>query len=324
VVGKVTFFRNLPPELSGQAIGFTAIFVMAAALNAPLALSGRLAFGLHLGHAANLTAMWAQLLTLAAMAVTVWLRAPFAVFLLVSILPAVLCNLALGIWLLRRLDPSPGKMWEGLEYSKHTVRSGLQYLALGASQPLFFALGPLLLSSVFGPAVVTAYGLTTRALGVVHNLEAGVLGATWPALTESLGRGDHARARRCLRRNVLLTCVAFCLPVLLFPFLGPPVLSLWSGLPAASFPAWIVWPVTLLFFCVLFQGPFYIFLSAAGSVAVLAASHFVAAGVAFGAAAFLRGHPHWIPVWLAASYAAFALIPPIAQSLRILKAAAAR
>jgi O-antigen/teichoic acid export membrane protein len=323
-VGKATFFRNLAPDLAGQAVWLTGIFVVAVAVNAPLALSGRLAFGLHLGHVTNLAGMLGQLITLPAMAAAAWLHAPFSVFLLVTIVPTIGCNLALGIWLLRRLEPSPGKTWEGLAYAKHTVRSGLQYLALGASQPFFFATAPLLLSSVFGPTVVTAYGLSTRALGVVHNFEAGILYATWPALTEALGCGDQARARRALRRNVLLACVGFCGPVLLFPFLGPPVLALWSGLPAANFPAWIVWPVTVLFFCVLFQGPFYVFLSAAGSVVVLAASNFVAAGVALVAAVTFRGYPQWIPVWFAVSYAAFALIPPIAQSLRILRATGAR
>ena len=322
-LGKATFFRNLTPELAEQAVPLTALFVLTSALNAPAALSGRLAFGLHMGHLANLTVMWAQLLTLAAMAVTVLFHAPFSVFLLVTTVPPLCCNLALGIRLRRHIDAPAGRKWAGLPYAKHTVRSGLQFFALGASQPLFFALGPLLLSSAFGPAVVTAYGLAARALGVIHNLEAGILGATWPALTESLGRGDYGRARRFLRRNVLITCGAFCAPVLLFPFLGPPLLALWSGLPAGDFPSWIVWPVTLLMFCVMAQGPFYIALSAAGSVIVLAVSHFAASAAALGAVALWRSSPQMIPVCLAVAFAIFALVPAIIQTLRIYRPPAA-
>jgi O-antigen/teichoic acid export membrane protein len=324
LVGHATFFRNLSPDLIGQAVPLTATFVFAGALNAPVALSGRLAFGLHLGHVANLTAMVAQLLTLAAMVCAVVLRAPFVVFLLVTTVPTFCCNLVLGIRLLARLDPSPQKKWEGVAYAKHTVRSGAQFLVLGASQPLFFALGPLLLSSAFGPAVVTAYGLATRALGVVHNLEAGILGATWPVLTEALAHGNHARARRCLRRNVILTCFAFCLPVLLFPFLGPPVLAWWSGLSTGSFPQWIVWPVTLLFFCVLFQGPFYIALSAAGFVSVLAASHVFAAVAALGAAVCWHNSPEAIPACIAGAFAIFGLFPAILETRRVFRPAPLR
>jgi O-antigen/teichoic acid export membrane protein len=325
VLGKTMFFRNLAPDLAGQALPLTAIFVLTSALNAPLALSGRLAFGMHQGHRANFTAMWAQVLTLVATAVAVLVRAPFGIFLLATIFPTIVCNFALGVWLSGRLEPSPGRTWEGMDYAKHTVRSGLQYLALAASQPLFFAMGPLLLSTAFGPAAVTAYGLASRALGVIHNLEAGILGATWPVLTESLGRGDYARARRCLRRNVLLTCGAFCLPVLIFPFFGPSLLALWSGLPSANFPSWIIWPVSLLIFCVLFQGPFYIALSAAGSVAVLAASNFAAAAAAaIGTVGIWRTFPEAIPSCIAGAFVIFGLFPAIMHTLRIFRPSTAR
>lgn len=322
-LGKATFFRHLTPDLAAQAVPLTAIFILTSAVNAPAALSGRLAYGLHMGHLANLTIMWAQLLTLAAMALTVVFRAPFAVFVLVTTLPALCCNIALGIRLRRHMALSPGEKWAGMAYAKHTVRSGLQFFALAASQPFFFALGPLLLASAFGPAVVTAYGLTARALGVVHNLEAGILSATWPVLTESLGRGDHARARRCLRRNVLLACGAFCAPVLLFPFLGPQLLALWSGLPVGDFPAWIVWPGTLLMFCVLLQGPFYTALNAAGSVVVLAASSLAAGAAALGAVTLWKNSPETIPACLAGAFAIFGLAPPIIQTLRIFRPPAA-
>lgn len=322
-LGEATFFRHLAPDLAAQAVRLTGIFMITLALNAPLALSSRLAFGLHLGHLANLTAMWGQIFTLAGSACAVFFHAPFAVFLLLTTIPLLGCNFVLGVRLMRSLEPSPGSIFEGMAYAKHTVRSGVQYLALGASQPIFFAMVPLLLSSAFGPVVVTAYGLATRALGVVNNLEAGILGATWPVLTEALGRADHARARRCLRRNILLACFGFCLPVLLFPFLGPHVLAWWSGLPASVFPSWIVWPVTLLYFCVLFQGPFYVALSAAGSVLVLAASHFIAAAAAFGATMIWRDSPQAIPACFAAAYAIFALVPAIIQTRRIYRPAAA-
>lgn len=318
-IGKVTFFRNLAPDLAHDAVRLTTIFVITGALNAPLALSGRLAFGLHLGHMANLTTMWAQLLTLAAMAGTVLLRAPFAIFLLASLIPTLCCNAALGLRILGRLDPSPGRNWAGMAYARHTVRTGVQFFALGASQPLFFTMGPLLLATAFGPAVVTAYGLATRALGVVHNLEVGILGATWPVITESLGRGDFGRARRWMRRNVLIACFAFCLPALLFPFIGPRILALWSGLSEASFPAWIVWPATLLYFCMLLLSPFYIGLSAAGSVTILTLAHVAAAGAAFGAAAIWRSTPEAIPTIVAAAFAIFGLLPIIAWTRRIFR-----
>ena len=140
VVGKATFFRNLSPELAGQAVTQTAVFVLGGTLNAPLALAGRLAFGMHLGHLANFTVLVAQLLTLIAMVGAAMLRAPFAVFLLATIIPSLCCNLALGMRLLARLEPSP-RNWEGAAYAKHTIRSGVQFLALGASLPLFFAMG---------------------------------------------------------------------------------------------------------------------------------------------------------------------------------------
>lgn len=315
--GKATFFGNLGPDMAGQAVPLTAIFLLAAALNAPLALSGRLAFGLHLGHLSNFTAMWGQLLTLAAMAGAVLLRAPFVVFVLMTVLPTLCCNLALGVRLLRHLEPACGKTWEGVAYAKHTIVSGLQFLGFSASQTLFHSAAPLMLSSAFGPAVVTAYGLTTRALGVLTSVEGGILGATWPALTESLGRGDYGRARRALRRNVILACVGFCLPTLLFPFLGSRLLSLWSGLPIASFPSWIIWPATLLYFCALLQGPFYVALSAAGSVGVLSASLFAATAAAFGAVAIWHRSPEAIPACFAGAYAIFAVLPPIAKTRRL-------
>ena len=124
--------------------------------------------------------------------------------------------------------------------------------------------------------------------------------------------------RRTLRRTVVLTCGAFCLPVLLFPLLGPPMLSLWSGLPVGSFPGWIIWPVTLLYFSLLLLGPFYIALSAAGSVAILAASHFLAAAAAFGAAAIWHDSPKAIPAFIACAFAISSLIPAIVQTSRIL------
>jgi hypothetical protein len=99
--------------------------------------------------------------------------------------------------------------------------------------------------------------------------------------------------------------------------LGPRVLSLWSGLPVASFPGWIVWPVTLLYVAVMFQGPFYIALSAAGSVTILAVSHCLAAVAAFAAVALLRGSPHAIPACMAIAFAAFGVLPAILQTRRI-------
>ena len=318
-VGKATFFRELSPAMAGQAISATVVFVAAGACNVPLALSGRLAFGLHRGGLSNMAIMLGQVLTLAAVAITAKFRAPFAVFLLASTVPTLCCNLLLGMWLFHRLPPSPGKLWEGMAYAKHTVRSGLTFFALGASQPLFFAMGPLMLSSAFGPAVVTAYGLATRALGVIHNLEAGMLGATWPAMTEALSRSDHAWARRCLRRSILLASMAFCLPTLLFPVLGPRALALWSGLPASSFPAWIIGPVTLLYLCVLFQGPFYVALNAAGTVGILAISHIVAAIAAVLAARITHHTPEAIPAWFASAFALFCLLPAILQTPRIFR-----
>ncbi|MEQ1852143.1 MAG: oligosaccharide flippase family protein [Chthoniobacteraceae bacterium] len=323
-LGKVSFFRDLPPRVAERADFFTIIFVAIVAFNAPLALSSRLAFGLHEGRLANLTAVVAQLLTLGAMTVSARFRAPFAVFLLTTIVPTLLANFVLGIWLFRKLPPNEGKLWAGTEYAKHTVRTGIPFLALGASLPLFFGLGPLLLSSTCGPAVVTVYSLATRALGVLHNLEAGVLGATWPPLTEAIERADFAWVRRCLRRNTLIAGLAFCLPALLFPLLGPSLLALWSGLPASSFSLWIIWPVTLLFCAVLFQGPFYIALSAAGSVGVLAASHFAAAAAVLGAAAVWHQSPHLIPAFIAGAFALFALPLPIAQTRRLLRPVPAR
>lgn len=321
--GKSTVFRNLSHAMAGEAVLGTAAFLATGALNAPLALSTRLAFGLHRGGLANLTVMLSQILALAAVTITAKLHAPFAVFLLAATIPTLLCNLCLGIWLCHRL-PSSAKRWEGMAYAKHAFRSGLSFFALGASQPVFFAMGPLILSSAFGPAVVTAYGLATRALSVIHNVEAGILGATWPALTEALARSDYVWARRCLRRSILLTCGAFCLPTLLFPFVGPHALAWWSGLAVASFPAWITGAVTLLFVCVLLQGPFYIALNAAGSVGVLAGSHFAAAAAAVIATRIWQRTPEAIPACFAIAFAIFGLLPVIVQTLRVYRLPSAK
>lgn len=318
-LGKATVFRDLSPALAGQSVLATAIFVVAGACNMPLALSGRLAFGLHEGRLANITALVAQVLTLAAMACAAKFHVPFTVFLIVSIAPTLCCNLLLGIQLFGKLEPSTGRTWEGMAYAKHAVRSGLSFFALGASLPVFFSLGPLLLSYALGPSVVTGYSLATRALGVIHNVEAGVLGATWPALTEALERRDYRWVGRTLRRSILLACIAFCLPALFFPLFGPMLLALWSGLPITDFPGWITWPVTLLYTAVLFQGPFYTALSAAGSVGVLAATHFAAAAAVLGAAAFWRQSPELLPASLVVAFAVFCLPLPIARTFRLLR-----
>jgi O-antigen/teichoic acid export membrane protein len=316
-VGRTTFFRSLSPELANRAGFYTLIFVVVGACNVPLALSGKLAFGLHRGYLANLVSVAGQILTVAALAVATWRRAPFEIFLLAATVPTVAGNLILSIWLYRQLEPSDGGLLAGFSYAKHTVVSGFPFLAMGASWPCFSAVGPLLLSAAFGPSVVAAYSLVVRALGVVHNMQSGLLGALWPALTEALARKDYGWAWHSIRRSVSFSVGLFCLPILLFPFVGPLILSFWSRLPVESFPTWMTWPLTLLYAALFFQGPFCVALHAAGSVTLLAASFFAAALATLALAAFLRQTPELVPTCLAAAFGALGLIPPIVQTARI-------
>ena len=281
-VGKATFFRSLSPALADRATLYTLVFVAVGACNVPLALSSKLAFGLHRGYLANLVSVGSQTLTVAALAVVTWGHASFEIFLLAATLPSLACNLVLNILLYRRLEPSDTGGMAGFSYAKHTIVSGLPFLAMGASWPCFSAVAPLLLSAAFGPTVVTAYSLVVRALGVVHNLQSGILAALWPSLTEALARQDYAWAWRSIRRSVAYCVGLFCVPVLLFPIVGPRILSLWSRLPVESFPTWMTWPLTLLFAALFFQGPFCVALHAAGSVTLLATSLFATAMATLG------------------------------------------
>lgn len=315
-VGKMTFLRGLSTNLADEAILYVVLFVFFGVVNVPLALGGKLAFGLHCGFLANLTLCFSQILTLATLAVVTWCQAPFTVFLLATTFPSLLCNLLLSMRLFRGLHPDPNGARLDFEYARRTVTAGMPFLGMSASWPSFMAIGPLFISYAFGPTVVTTYSLVTRALGVIQNMQSGILAALWPSLTDALARKDSAWAWKCLRISVVLSVGAFCIPTLLFPIFGPRLLSLWSGLPKESFPSWMIWPMTLLFVAIFFQGPFCVALHAAGSVKLLAGSIFTAATASSVLALIFPNSPELIPAWLAVTFALFCIMPPILQTLR--------
>ncbi len=318
-VGRWTFFRDLPPLLSAHLGLYAFVYFAVGACNVPLSLSGKLAFGVHRGYLSNLATVGAQVVTLAAMGAAVWSRAPFEIFLLAASVPTLLTNLVLAVLLFRDLEPSQTGRFAGFAYARHTIRSGLPFLALSISTPAFFAVGPLVLSSTLGLGAVTAFNLLTRALGIIHNVEAGVLNAFWPALTEAVAKRNLPWAWTSIRRSMAYTIGFFCLPALLFPVFGPRLLSAWSKLPPENFPPWITWPLTLLYIGVFFSGPVYVALNAAGSVNVLALGYLAAAVAALAFGYLSKGTPMLFPWCLALAFALFGIAPPFIRMLQIFR-----
>lgn len=147
-----------------------------------------------------------------------------------------------------RRRPELRPSWASVDFAAaiKLVRSGAVFVALQLSVVLGTASDSLIISQVDGAAGVSSYAVMYKLYQttLIFSL---FMTPLWPAMGESLARGDYAWARSAMTRALILSLGAGLVLSALLYFFAQPLVNVWAGptvLPSAilitAFCGWII------------------------------------------------------------------------------------
>jgi O-antigen/teichoic acid export membrane protein len=190
------------------------IILGAFVLGLPLGLFSRMALGLQQGWIPSIAQASGTAFSLVAVSIAALLGVNFTTFVAMTVIPPIAGQTVSYLLLSRRVPAcvaliGPISLAEGFR----TLRDGSHYV-LPQIAGSIVTQGPLvLLGTVSSPVSAAAYGVLTRISMPFQQLQQMFLEQVWPAITESLHRGDTPWLRKNLRR-LLKMVAAFSVLVL--------------------------------------------------------------------------------------------------------------
>jgi O-antigen/teichoic acid export membrane protein len=107
--------------------------------------------------------------------------------------------------------------------------SGSLFLVLGAAGAVAYQTDALVISHLLGPDEVTTYNLALRLFLIPGLAVSFLLAPLWPAFGDAFARGDHAWARRSLRRAVVWGAWVNIPGAVVLALTGQWLVDLWVG-----------------------------------------------------------------------------------------------
>jgi O-antigen/teichoic acid export membrane protein len=223
-------------------------FMMCFAIGLPFTIVQRLQMGLQESWRSNLWQGAGSLLSLAGILMAVHLELGVtALVVAMSGGPVVASMLNTFVEFTSR-RPELRPTWKGIDFSTWAIliRSSAYFVALQLCLILGTATDSIIIAQVDGASAVSSYSVMYK-LFTIASVFTLFVNPLWPALGESLSRGDHVWARTAMRRAISI-CVALglllALALLLF---SRPIVRAWAG-PAvvpsmvlvSGFAAWIL------------------------------------------------------------------------------------
>jgi len=235
-------FHLTSPTLATEAVGAVKAAFVLFAIGLPLATAQRLAHACQWGWLAALWNVTGAIGQLAIVAAAGHFRLPFATFVLLTGLPALLANAGLLVHLALRLR------WRlaDLGLATPTERLSLwhrswDFCLLQVSAAFLFNAPAPLIGLVAGAPAVTAFNVVQRLFGLFAQLQQMVLAPLWPAYTEAQARHDYDWIETIYRRSFTGTLLGICLPLVVAACAMRGIVDLWTGRESVDLPAGLVW-----------------------------------------------------------------------------------
>jgi len=200
-------------------------------LNIPLSLSQKLAVGLQLSWIASASSAIGSLACLASVVLAAAIDLPLAWFIGLAMLPLLLSNLLLIVYLFRRLGwsfRSDGSSFDRQEIIS-LARSGLLFFFPQLGAVLVFALPSVILAFMLGSEAVTPFGLGLRFFAIISQLFSMVLTPLWPAYAEANARSDYRWIKMAYLASTAFTVVGSGIACCALAFFGENLIRLWTG-----------------------------------------------------------------------------------------------
>jgi O-antigen/teichoic acid export membrane protein len=205
-------------------------FILCFAIGLPFSIVQRLQMGLQESWRSYLWQCAGSLLSLAGTLIAVYARMGVAWLVIVTSGGPVVTSIFNSAVEFGNRRPEFRPAWKSVDIaaSKDLIRSGAIFVALQLSVVAGTASDSIIIAQVDGASEVSSYSVMYKLYqtALVFGL---FLSPLWPAMGESLSRGDYAWARAAMSRAITFCLAAgLVLSVVLF-FFSQPVVKIWAG-----------------------------------------------------------------------------------------------
>ena len=204
----------------------------------------KVALGMQLGWILNLCVAAGSILSLIAVCLAIQLKFGLAWFLAFTLLTPQLANFFLVGYMIK-YTKSAAMPVSAPTKSGILLKTGAQFFIPQLAAALMYVFPPILLAAKVGTTAVVPYNLTLRVLSLTTQLLGLFLIPLWPAYGEAKVRGDLQWIKKTYRRSLIATALFGVLPCLIFAFIGPYLLALWSHKELSFFYAPLVAALSL-------------------------------------------------------------------------------
>ena len=112
---------------------------------------------------------------------------------------------------------------------KKLLRLGGLFFFLQLAAAVGYQSDNIVIAQILGAEAVAEYAIPAKLFSIVSILGGVALAALWPAYAEATSQKDFVWVRKALNKSLLITFMAYTVPVLILTTFGRQILNLWVG-----------------------------------------------------------------------------------------------
>lgn len=265
---------------AGEVRAGLSVIVICFAVGLPVNLVRQVQMALQSGALANLWAMLASVLSVAAVfaAAKLQLSIPWLVG-IVSGAPLV-AGLLNYVWFFYRDRSDLRPAWSAFRFGTafQLLRLGFLFFVLAIAGALAFNSQNIVIAHVLGPSQVTEYALVQRLYSIIPMVVGLITQPLWPAFGEAVARGEWTWVRRTLWRAISINGVIAAMPAIILLIFGESIVHIWTK-GQVSTSHWLLAGFSLWVVISAICSPICMLLNAAGAVLFQVVSSLLFAGI---------------------------------------------
>ncbi|UDY23114.1 oligosaccharide flippase family protein [Nocardioides sp. Kera G14] len=229
-ISWASFFNVKSAEASSEAGPSVAVFVICFGASLPVTVVQRVQMGLQLGFIASFWQCVSSLATLLSVLVAIYLRADLPVLVAALVgTPVFVGFINTILFFLKNSEFSPALKLFSKTQCRQLFSIGFLFLILQVSVSATFLSDNFVIARLLGSDNVASFSIPDRMFSTASILVSLAALPLWPAFGEAMVRGDHAWAKRALRRATWASLAFSGVMCSLLLLLAHPLVRLWIG-----------------------------------------------------------------------------------------------
>jgi O-antigen/teichoic acid export membrane protein len=211
---------------SGPAM---AICMLLFLVGLPLNVVQAVHIGYQEGFVPNVVQAGISLLSLAGIAVAIWLKLGLVGITALWLGASLLVRSINAAYLFGHQRPwlRPAWRWFDWPTASSLLKISFLYMVIGMSIAVGYTSDSMVLTQMIGPEAVTEYSVPYRLFSIVTVVMGFFLTPLWPAYAEAAARGDVSWVRITLRRSLLIGLAFNVLAALVLVLAGKWIIAIW-------------------------------------------------------------------------------------------------